>query len=742
MSGKIGILGEQMAIRKGAGLGVLLFCAVLVSVVSFVNGVSDPSEVNALSTMFNDFNQNPRLTGWTANNGDPCGAVWYGISCSADNFVTSIKIPGLMLSGKLQGWVLQNLELLQVVDVSNNNLTGEIPQQFPLNITEITMNNNMFTGNLPQLDQLSSVEIINLSNNQVDGNINPQIFTGLVKVVTLDLSFNQLQGPLPDTIKNMGALQTLNLQNNQLSGQLPATLSELNNVQTFNIENNQFTGTLPAGFSPRTYKYGGNQLTVQSSPSSPGSSTTPKSSTTKSLGGDSWFTTAHIAAVAGGGAAVALILFSVFLFFCVIKRQRPAKALDDQEAHHGSRRMQLPQSPVKDAVANQRVFETGVAASQIEEATPEEAPQPEALPPVKALKAPPSFKASAMAMLSSNPKASAPSKPVSVAVTPFSVADLQSATHSFSPEALVGEGSLGRVYRAEFANGQVLAVKKIDRFNAPLVENEAEFLGVVQGLSRLQHANAVELVGYCVEHEQRLLVFQFVGRGNLHDLLHHEASAEKNGNLSTLTWNVRVKIALGAARALEYMHEVCAPPMVHRSFKSANILLDDELNPHVSDCGLAALSPSGSEREVSAQMLGSFGYSAPEYAMSGTYTVKSDVYSFGVVMLELLTGRKPLDSSRPRSEQSLVRWATPQLHDIDALARMVDPALKGKYPAKSLSRLADIVALCVQPEPEFRPPMSEVVQSLVRLMQRATLSKRRSDSEAGLDPIEPSENSI
>lgn len=130
-------------------------------------------------------------------------------------------------------------------------------------------------------------------------------------------------------------------------------------------------------------------------------------------------------------------------------------------------------------------------------------------------------------------------------------------------------------------------------------------------------------------------------------------------------------------------------------------------------------------------MVGSFGYSAPEFALSGVYTVKSDVYSFGVVMLELLTGRKPLDSSRVRAEQSLVRWATPQLHDIDALSKMVDPCLNGMYPAKSLSRFADIIALCVQPEPEFRPPMSEVVQALVRLVQRASVVKRRPSDESG-----------
>eukprot|EP01018_Ginkgo_biloba_P022002 Gb_25893 [translate_table: standard] len=257
-------------------------------------------------------------------------------------------------------------------------------------------------------------------------------------------------------------------------------------------------------------------------------------------------------------------------------------------------------------------------------------------------------------------------------------------------------------------------------------QQDDDFLDVVSNISRLRHSNITELVGYCVEHGQRLLVYEYISNGTLHDALHSGDELSKK-----LSWNGRVKNALGAARALEYLHEVCQPAVVHRNFKSANILLDDELGPHLSDCGLAALTSFGSQSQISAHMLGSFGYSAPEFAMSGVYTVKSDVYSFGVVMLELLTGRKPLDSSRPRSEQSLVRWATPQLHDIDALSKMVDPSLNGIYPAKSLSRFADIISLCVQPEPEFRPPISEVVQALVRLMQRATLSKKRLSEDSG-----------
>ncbi|KAL3820751.1 hypothetical protein ACJIZ3_006656 [Penstemon smallii] len=307
-----------------------------------------------------------------------------------------------------------------------------------------------------------------------------------------------------------------------------------------------------------------------------------------------------------------------------------------------------------------------------------------------------------------------------ITASSYTVATLQTATNSFSQENIIGEGSLGRVYRAEFSNGKVMAIKKID--NAALsLQEEDNFIEAISNMSRLRHPNIVALAGYCAEHGQRLLVHDYVGNGSLHEMLHFADERSK-----MLTWNARVRVALGTARALEYLHEVCLPSVVHRNLKSANILLDEELNPHLSDCGLAALTPN-TERQVSGtQMIGSFGYSAPEFALSGIYTVKSDVYSFGVVMLELLTGRKPLDSSRTRSEQSLVRWATPQLHDIDALAKMVDPILDGMYPAKSLSRFADVIALCVQPEPEFRPPMSEVVQALVRLMQRASIVKRRS----------------
>ncbi|CAL2244732.1 unnamed protein product [Prunus armeniaca] len=243
------------------------------------------------------------------------------------------------------------------------------------------------------------------------------------------------------------------------------------------------------------------------------------------------------------------------------------------------------------------------------------------------------------------------------------------ATTNFAPARLLGQGTIGRVYRAKYDDGKVLAVKKID---SSLFQGSApqEFSDIVVNISKIRNANIAEL---------------YFRNGSLHEFLHMSDDYR-----NPLTWNsTRVRIALGTARAVEYLHEGCSPSTVHKNIKSSNILLDIELNPRLCDYGLATF-----HRRTS-QNLG-MGYNAPECTKPSAYTAKSDVYSFGVVMLELLTGRMPVDSSKPPVEQCLVRWATPQLHDLDALSKMVDPALRGLYPPKSVSRFADIIALCVQ----------------------------------------------
>ncbi|KAK6911166.1 Serine-threonine/tyrosine-protein kinase, catalytic domain [Dillenia turbinata] len=289
---------------------------------------------------------------------------------------------------------------------------------------------------------------------------------------------------------------------------------------------------------------------------------------------------------------------------------------------------------------------------------------------------------------------------------------------------------------------QVLAVKKIDSSVFQSLGAD-KFSEIVTNISKLKHQNLAELVGYCSEQGQNMLVYEYFRNGSLHEYLHLSDSFS-----NPLTWNTRVKIALGTARAIEYLHEVCSPPSIHKNIKSSNILLDSELNPHLSGCGLATFHQSvggevggqrenGVLREDLAELIGLDGVHL-ECTKPSDCTLKSDVYSFGVVMLELLTGRMPYDrlhnyifrcvfSKKSKPEQCLVRWAFPQLHDIDALEKMVDPALRGLYPLKSISRFADVISLCVRSEPEFRPPMSEVVQSLLRLTQGSSSMKRRGE---------------
>ncbi|CAI5500688.1 unnamed protein product [Closterium sp. Naga37s-1] len=258
----------------------------------------------------------------------------------------------------------------------------------------------------------------------------------------------------------------------------------------------------------------------------------------------------------------------------------------------------------------------------------------------------------------------------------FALAELQMATDDFSPHTKLRDHPLGPVYCGDLPDGTEVAVRRIE---AAVVEgqSDSDFEAVAANMARLQHAHVVPLQGYCVDGGERMLVFEHFHLGSLYEHLH-------DGSRSMLmTWDTRVQIAVGCAQALEYLHEECVPAIVHRGISSRAILLDDHMSPRIADAGLAVLNPTDAEAQtLSEQLVGGYAYNAPEYAMSGVYTAKSDVYSFGVVLLELLTGRKPVDPSKPKWESSLVRWVAPLLHDVVELERMVDPS--SPYPTPSL----------------------------------------------------------
>ncbi|KAJ6327341.1 hypothetical protein OIU78_014257 [Salix suchowensis] len=669
-------------------------------------------KTSALRVMYSSLNSPGQLTQWSANGDDPCGQNWKGITCSGSR-VTEIKLPSLGLSGSL-GYQLTSLTAVTNLDMSYNNLAGNIPYQLPPNLQQLNLANNQFNGGIPySISQLLSLKYLNLGHNQLQNQLG-DIFGQLPSLSTLDLSFNSLTGDLPRSFSSLSSMQSMYLQNNQFTGSINV-LANLP-LENLNVGNNRFTGWIPSQLNSINLQKDGNSWNSgPAPPPPPGTPPSPKGRSSR--GNDSPSGSGSKKSGIGGGG-IAGIIISIFVvggivaFFLVKRRSRRSSL--DLEMHDNqpfvslspTNDMQETKSMQTSSMVNTKTFDTSVAIN---------------------LRPPPIDHHKSFDEEEFSPKPVAVKKPVAapINVTSYSVADLQMATGSFSVDHLLGEGSFGRVYRAEFDDRKVFAVKKLDSGILPSHMSD-DFMEIVSSISLLHHPNVTELVGYCSEHGQHLLVYEFHKNGSLHDFLHLSDEYSK-----PLIWNSRVKIALGTARALEYLHEVCSPSIIHKNIKSLNILLDTELNPHLSDAGLASGLPNA--EQVLNQNAGS-GYSAPEVAMSDHYTLKSDVYSFGVVMLELLTGRKPFDSSRPRSEQSLVRWATPQLHDIDSLSKMVDPELKGLYPVKSLSRFADVIALCVQPEPEFRPPMSEVVQALVRLVQRANMSKRTIGNEQGETP--------
>ncbi|KAG8053998.1 hypothetical protein GUJ93_ZPchr0001g29256 [Zizania palustris] len=291
-----------------------------------------------------------------------------------------------------------------------------------------------------------------------------------------------------------------------------------------------------------------------------------------------------------------------------------------------------------------------------------------------------------------------------IAAQTFTFRELAAATKNFRQDCLLGEGGFGRVYKGRLESGQAVAVKQLDRNG---LQGNREFLVEVLMLSLLHHTNLVNLIGYCADGDQRLLVYEFMPLGSLEDHL-HDLPPDKE----PLDWNTRMKIAAGAAKGLEHLHDKASPPVIYRDFKSSNILLGEGFHPKLSDFGLAKLGPVGDKTHVSTRVMGTYGYCAPEYAMTGQLTVKSDVYSFGVVFLELITGRKAIDNTKPQGEQNLVAWARPLFKDRRKFPKMADPMLQGRFPMRGLYQALAVAAMCLQEQATTRPHIGDVVTAL------------------------------
>ncbi|KAH9773455.1 putative serine/threonine-protein kinase PBL28 [Citrus sinensis] len=290
----------------------------------------------------------------------------------------------------------------------------------------------------------------------------------------------------------------------------------------------------------------------------------------------------------------------------------------------------------------------------------------------------------------------------------FTLKEMEEATCSFSDDNFLGKGGFGRVYKGTLRSGEVVAIKKMELPRFKEADGEHEFRVEVDILSRLDHPNLVSLIGYCADGKHRFLVYEYMQKGNLQDHLNGIGEPK-------MDWPLRLKVALGAAKGLAYLHSSSAVgiPIVHRDFKSTNVLLSANFEAKISDFGLAKLMPEGQETYVTARVLGTFGYFDPEYTSTGKLTLQSDVYAFGVVLLELLTGRRAVDLNQGLSDQNLVLQVRHILNDRKKLRKVIDPELsRSSYTMESIAMFANLASRCVRTESSERPSMAECVKEL------------------------------
>ncbi|VFR03008.1 unnamed protein product [Cuscuta campestris] len=651
---------------------------------------------------------------------------------------------------KSTGWSipldLQGSTQLANFSCSNCNIVGTLPGYFAElpSLVALKLSGNRLSGSISNSFRQSMLQVLWLNNQGGDGMTGSvDVIGSMVRLKSVWLNGNRFSGEIPDNIGNLTSLKDLNLNGNQLVGLVPKGLADLN-LQALGLHGNLLMGAIPK-FRASKVTYSSNSFCQQE----PGEPCAPEVNAliqflhemnypprlaaewtgNDPCKGQWWGITCNLngnvsiinlqkldlegtlsPSLASLNSLVEIRLPGNHLHGKVPAELTSLRSLRLLDISGNNFDLPFPQFNDRVKVITDGNLALSPSSSLI--LSPPDHP----LTPLPD----PSFIINGSLTVNHSPPSidSPPPLPVNVtdsdtkSVIVFTVAILRSATNNFSPHNEIGRGGFGVVYRGVLDNGTQVAVKRME---AGIVSGKVvdEFQAEIAVLSKVRHRHLVSLLGYSMEGNERLLVYEYMGQGALSKHLFHWRSLD----LEPLSWTKRLIIALDVARGMEYLHSLTHQSFIHRDLKSSNILLGNDFRAKVSDFGLVKLAPDR-DMSVATRLAGTFGYLAPEYAVTGKITTKVDVFSFGMVLMEVLTGLTALDERRSEERRYLLDWFWKMKAEKETLLAAIDPTLEPKEQIyDSICIVAELAGHCTSSDPNHRPEMGHAVNVLARQVE-------------------------
>nr|KYP56029.1 putative receptor protein kinase TMK1 [Cajanus cajan] len=686
-----------------------------------------PSDLNSLSQLHSLSLQDNALSGTIPSlaNLSALQTVYLNrnnfsaVSAAAFAGLTALQTLSLGSNPSLALWTfpadLASSTNLAELDLATASLTGSLPDIFDkfVSLQNLRLSYNNLTGMLPNSLAGSSITKLWL-NNQATG------FTGTVQVISnmtqlsqAWLHTNRFTGPIPD-LSQCKSLFDLQLRDNQLTGLVPGSLMSLSSLKNVSLDNNLLQGPVPV-VTVLLKIAEGFGYPIQLANSWNGND--PCDGWNFVVCAEGKIVTVNFAKQGFQGTISPAFANLTDLRSLFLNGNNLTGSIPDSLTT-------LSQLVTLDVSDNNLSGEVPKFASKVKLLTAGNALLGKPLSPGSGgtpSGSPPGGSSGGELQSQSSGDLRAfegghPTIPIEV---------LRQVTNNFSEENILGRGGFGVVYKGELHDGTKIAVKRMESVamgNKGLNEFQAE----IAVLSKVRHRHLVALLGFCINGNERLLVYEYMPQGTL---TQHLFEWREHG-YTPLTWKQRVVVALDVARGVEYLHSLAQQSFIHRDLKPSNILLGDDMRAKVADFGLVKHAPDG-KYSVETRLAGTFGYLAPEYAATGRVTTKVDVYAFGVVLMELITGRKALDDTVPDERSHLVTWFRRVLINKENIPKAIDQTLDpDEETMVSIYKVAELAGHCTNREPYQRPDMGHAVNVLVPFVEQWKPSHEEEDTSA------------